>query len=295
MSFNPILCFIIIISGIQSSPVSLIVQDRIIVFGSTIHLLCTLDDSINLTNGRSRQWSGGSENKVLSFNGFPSDPNKYKENAISTRQFLLQIFNTSEADVNCYYKCVYGFKFDEKMLDLNTMEYRYIPAADEINSEINYSQEGKHISASLTFQNIYPLPECMLSIGGSKLNMFVSRKAPHGLFYQLSMSINYTWEDNSCGKETKIECFIGERRLSIWKTQPEQCLEIPREKTTTYGETQNSKEACELVVLPVVTVGEWEQKEKPMEKIGLCVTKPLKGTNGIHNGHTERLENCKLL
>jgi hypothetical protein len=45
--------------------------------------------------------------------------------------------------------------------------------------------------------------------------MFVSRKAPHGLFYQLSMSINYTWEDNSCGTETKIECFIGERRLSI--------------------------------------------------------------------------------
>jgi hypothetical protein len=26
--------------------------------------------------------------------------------------------------------------------------------------------------------------------------MFVSRKAPHGLFYQLSMFINYTWEDN---------------------------------------------------------------------------------------------------
>jgi hypothetical protein len=102
----------------------LIVQDDIIVFGSTIHLLCTLDDSLDLTNGRSRQWSGGSENKVLSFNGFPSDPNKYKENAISTRQFLLQIFNTSEEDVNCYYKCVYGFKFDEKMLDLNTMEYQ---------------------------------------------------------------------------------------------------------------------------------------------------------------------------
>jgi hypothetical protein len=39
-----------------------------------------------------------------------------------------------------------------------------IPAADEINSEINYSQEDKHITASLTFQNIYPLPECMLSI-----------------------------------------------------------------------------------------------------------------------------------
>jgi hypothetical protein len=101
----------------------LIVQNDTIVFGSTIHLLCKLDDSLNLTNGRSRQWSGGSENKVLSFNGFPSDPNKYKENAISTRQFLLQIFNTSEADVNCYYKCVYGFKFDEKMLDLNTIQY----------------------------------------------------------------------------------------------------------------------------------------------------------------------------
>jgi hypothetical protein len=53
-----------------------------LVFGSTIHLLCTLDDSLDLNNGRSRQWSGGSENKVLSFNGFPSDPNKYVENAI---------------------------------------------------------------------------------------------------------------------------------------------------------------------------------------------------------------------
>jgi hypothetical protein len=104
--------------------VSLNVEDDIIVFGSTIHLLCTLDGSINLNNGRSRQWSGGSENKVLSFNGYPSDPNKYKEDVISTRQFRLRIFNTSKADVNCYYKCVYGFKFDEKKLDLNTTKYQ---------------------------------------------------------------------------------------------------------------------------------------------------------------------------
>ena len=40
-----------------------------------------------------------------------------------------------------------------------------IPASDEINTEINYYKEDKHISASLTFQNIYPLPECMLSVG----------------------------------------------------------------------------------------------------------------------------------
>ena len=40
-----------------------------------------------------------------------------------------------------------------------------IPVDDEINTEINYNQEDKHISASLTFQNIYPLPECMLSVG----------------------------------------------------------------------------------------------------------------------------------
>jgi hypothetical protein len=32
-----------------------------------------------------------------------------------------------------------------------------------------------------------------------------------------------------------------------------------------------------------------------MKKIGLWGTNPLKGTNGIHNGHNERLENCKLL
>ena len=100
------------------------VEDKIIVFGSTIHLLCTLDDSLDRNNGRAWLWFGGSENIVLSFNGFPSDPNKYKEDVISTRQFRLKIFNTSEADVNCYYKCAYGFKFDEKMLDLNTTKYQ---------------------------------------------------------------------------------------------------------------------------------------------------------------------------
>jgi hypothetical protein len=32
-----------------------------------------------------------------------------------------------------------------------------------------------------------------------------------------------------------------------------------------------------------------------MEKKGLLGTKPPKGTNGIHNGHNERLENGILL
>ena len=62
-----------------------------------------------------------------------------KEDVISTRQFRLSIFNTSKADVNCYYKCVYGFKFDYVrfnlimldlimldliMLNLNTTKYQ---------------------------------------------------------------------------------------------------------------------------------------------------------------------------
>ena len=118
------ICRTVIILDCSLIVVSLNVEDEIIVFGSTIHLLCTFDGSLDLNNGRSRQWSGGSENKVLSFNGYPSDPYKYKEDAISTRQFRLSIFNISKADVNCYYKCVYGFKFDEKKLDLNTTKYQ---------------------------------------------------------------------------------------------------------------------------------------------------------------------------
>jgi hypothetical protein len=57
--------------------VSLIVQDDIIVFGSTIHLLCTLDVSLDLNTGRARLWVGGSKNTVLSIDGLSSDPNKY--------------------------------------------------------------------------------------------------------------------------------------------------------------------------------------------------------------------------
>ena len=70
----------------------------------------------------------------------------------------------------------------------------------------------------------------------SKLNMSVSRITPHGLFYQLSMSIDYTWEDNSCGTEIKIECCIGYTILPIWKVKQEQCLE--RTTETTWGVDQ---------------------------------------------------------
>jgi hypothetical protein len=35
----------------------------------------------------------------------------------------------------------------------------------EIDNETNYNQEDRHISASLKFKNIYPLPQCMLSVG----------------------------------------------------------------------------------------------------------------------------------
>jgi hypothetical protein len=52
--------------NVQYYVVSLNVENEIIVFGSTIHLLCTLDDSLDLNNNGSWQWSGGSENKVLS-------------------------------------------------------------------------------------------------------------------------------------------------------------------------------------------------------------------------------------
>ena len=101
----------------------------------------------------------------------------------------------------------------------------------------------------------------MLSIGESKLNMFVSRETQHGLFYQLSMSINYTWEGNSCGTETKIECFIGERRLSIWKAKPEQCLEMTTE--TIYSDTMVislSVLLCSVVFLTLVLL--WWRKRR---------------------------------
>jgi hypothetical protein len=64
--------------------------------------------------------------------------------------------------------------------------------------------------------------------------MSVSRKTQPGLFYQLSMTIDYTWEDNSCRTGTKIECFIGETRLPIWKTQPKVHVIL---NTNVYSET----------------------------------------------------------
>jgi hypothetical protein len=42
------------------------------------------------------------------------------------------------------------------------------------------------------------------------------------------MSINYTWEDNSCGTENKIECFIGHKINTEVYSETTQKLKIDR-------------------------------------------------------------------
>lgn len=99
------------------------VQEDRLIFGQTVELVCHLQGSLHLEDGSSRQWSGGAFNKVLSLNGYSSDISKYQEIIKSNTEFRLRVLNFNESDANQYYKCVYGFKYNETKLDLTKKLY----------------------------------------------------------------------------------------------------------------------------------------------------------------------------
>ncbi|CAC5368732.1 unnamed protein product [Mytilus coruscus] len=126
------------------------VQKDRLVFGQTVELVCHLQGSLHLEDGSSRQWSGGAFNKVLSLNGYSSDINKYQEIIKTNTEFRLRVFNFNESDANQYYKCVYGFKYDETKLDLSKKLYEYIPHENEIDTRYIFNNKGETVTTEIT-------------------------------------------------------------------------------------------------------------------------------------------------
>ncbi|XP_052067714.1 uncharacterized protein LOC127706990 [Mytilus californianus] len=219
-----------------SSKVLIDVQEERLVFGQTVELVCHLQGSLHLEDGSSRQWSGGAFNKVLSLNGYSSDISKYQEIIKTNTEFRLRVLNFNESDANQYYKCVYGFKFNETKLDLTKKLYEYIPSESEIDTQFIVNNESEIVRTYVRFQKMYPVPQCVVYSDKSSVNMTIESKTIIGLF--LNVSLNSEMKSaECCGREITIKCLVG-TRVIIRRT-----MKIPE-----------CGDRNELVTLPDITV-----------------------------------------
>lgn len=65
-----------------------------------------MNDVTEIDPEQTRQWFKGSS--LVCYNGKPTNPWKYIE-SLNRNKFKLHIYNVTEEDLNCEYKCLYSF------------------------------------------------------------------------------------------------------------------------------------------------------------------------------------------
>lgn len=99
--------------------VSLILITDVIVFGGDIILTCTANGISTIDSEVTRQWSMGTDDELLCYNGRINNPKKYEETLTSKNQYSLKILKVTEEDVNITYQCRYGFDAASTFIDIN--------------------------------------------------------------------------------------------------------------------------------------------------------------------------------
>lgn len=94
-------------------------------FGETAEISCIAKGTEIPLNESSRSWTGGPNNTLLCKDGISANKQKYKEKMGKNKsQFILQIYNFSELDVDCIYSCTFGVDSAMKTFNLNEEDYQ---------------------------------------------------------------------------------------------------------------------------------------------------------------------------
>lgn len=96
------------------------VETKIMHIGETVVLTCTVHNVTVIDPEQTRQWSKGSS--LICYNGRPTNPWKYME-SLNRNTFKLHIYNTTEADLNSEYECLYSFDTSSKKLKITAENF----------------------------------------------------------------------------------------------------------------------------------------------------------------------------
>lgn len=203
---------------------NLVMLTKPVVFGESVQLACMANETeIPLDKPHSRSWSGGQYNTLLCMNGVSADRSKYNEiEGKDKSQYILQISNFSESDVDCEYKCVFGVDITRTTLHLNEKDYEYVPSRGT-TTVISSLMHG-HFSVNIHFVKVWPTPVCEIIF--ERLN-FTKRirmsKMKNGKLFSVNMSLKHVFRSDVCSGEMLISCKIGTRRIEVERKQFHPC------------------------------------------------------------------------
>ncbi|XP_071149915.1 uncharacterized protein [Mytilus edulis] len=108
--------YCVILSVTVIAEVSFEVVTGTMSIGGYIILTCQVHGKKVLDKKETRQWSKGTHDELLCYNGRINNPKKYEENILQGNKFSLKIYNVTKEDVNVAYQCRYGFDAASKFI-----------------------------------------------------------------------------------------------------------------------------------------------------------------------------------
>ncbi|CAG2207608.1 unnamed protein product [Mytilus edulis] len=202
-----------------TTQVILELADDMIELGSDLKLKCTILNDIALD--KSREWRGGKDNKLLCYDSVTIDPQKYKEERISTTAYELTVKKVSENDLQCPYSCRFGFDIDEKFLDINEKNFIHMPDKNAVH--FDYKQQNGTFILSFELHKVFPKPVCNVIINGVNRNLTVADKSKSRVLLNVTYRLESDKPLHNCWEPINITCLIGQKTHPFTVDHPFVC------------------------------------------------------------------------
>lgn len=222
-------CYITIFFILYRSIAGTVTWKRItdpIVFGDDVTLKCFLP--INYNKSYLRQWKIGDH--VLTYDEATTTENRNKYTGfLEDDGFSLIIKYFQPGDFRRNYTCSY--QFDEYTANLTTENYQCYPEQDSYNVDV--SSFLSKVEINITFQKIYPIPQCKIYIHNRELESESVNTSHEVDTYclGLTMKLSYEYGMFECGEEASVSCSVGNRsfplaKVNVTRTCEAVCLKM---------------------------------------------------------------------
>lgn len=163
-----------------------------VVFGENVTIACMIHDNSEIQCDKiNRLWEGGPLNRVLLINGVSVDQTKYVEtidNPCEKFSIIIKSFDLS--DVNCSYRCSYGFESSRKELQLDNASF--IAKPDLNATKVSISKDKSHYNVTVNIAKVYPLPQCYLTFGRHTNDLSITEMSGTSIYKNVTLQQRYS-------------------------------------------------------------------------------------------------------